>query len=192
MVTFLVTGANEENVESTANYRKLWPAQPARQSIISRVLKSSHRAHHLQAMAGQIVKLGTRSRSTAGSSVPRKMPRSFSGRCLGAIAMAKLLGEPDATYMLSLLERHPDALQKFGTGIKRFFKKRTTEDTNCFWLERAHGSPTDFSYISCVNAKGKSLCQEFAKACRQAVQPQLTKRKMEHFKTNGDADGEVM
>ena len=51
--------------------------------------------------------------------------------------------------------------------------------------------PTDFSFYSCVNAKGNSLYQEFAEACRQAVQPFLDAAKKEHFEQYGDAEGKV-
>jgi hypothetical protein len=42
-----------------------------------------------------------------------------------------------------------------------------------------------------VNAKGKSLEQEFAEACRQAVQPELDAAKKAHFQKHGDAEGKV-
>jgi hypothetical protein len=53
------------------------------------------------------------------------------------------------------------------------------------------GSRTDFSYGSCVDAKGKSLYQQFADACRQAVQEDLIRAKKEHFEQYGDSNGKV-
>jgi hypothetical protein len=101
------------------------------------------------------------------------------------------INEHDSQVLRDLLERHPEAHQKIGCGVKRFFRDHTDQGTDCFWLERKDGSFTDFSYISCVNAKGKSLYQEFAEACRQAVQPDLDAAKKEHFEKHGDAEGTV-
>jgi hypothetical protein len=97
----------------------------------------------------------------------------------------------DSLLLRGLLERHPEAHQKFGCGIKRFFKRKSDKGTDCFWIEREDGTQTDFSYRDCVDAKGKSLLQEFAEACREAVQPQLDEAKREHFRKFGDADGKV-
>jgi hypothetical protein len=99
--------------------------------------------------------------------------------------------EEDSEFLRALVQRHPESVQKIGLGIKRFFRAGTGQSTDCFWLERIDGSTTDFSYKSCVNAKGKSLYQEFAEACRQAVQADLTRAKKEHFEKFGDADGKV-
>lgn len=101
------------------------------------------------------------------------------------------VNEQDSQLLRNLLERHPEAHQKIGHGVKRFFRDRTDQGTDCFWLQRENGSSTDFSYISCVNAKGKSLYQEFAEACRQAVQPDLDAAKKAHFEKHGDTEGKV-
>jgi Protein of unknown function (DUF3223) len=87
------------------------------------------------------------------------------------------IGEQDSQLLRALLERHPEAHQKIGIGIKRFFRAAAIYGTDCFWLERDDGTRTDFSYQSCVDAKGKSLYQEFAEACKEAVQPELTAAK---------------
>ena len=47
------------------------------------------------------------------------------------------------------------------------------------------GGPT------CVDAKGKSLDQEFAEACREAVQPDLIATKREYLGEHGDNEGRV-
>lgn len=101
------------------------------------------------------------------------------------------INEQDSQFLRNLLPRHPEAGQKIGCGVKRFFRDRTKEGTNCFWLERQDGSTTDFSYPSCVKAKGNSLAQEFAEACRQAVKPELDAAKQAHFQQHGNADGKV-
>ena len=64
----------------------------------------------------------------------------------------------DDHYILSsLIEYHPNAYQKIGVGIKTFFKAQTKKGTSCFWLERKDGTTIDFSFITAVKAKGKSV-----------------------------------
>jgi hypothetical protein len=101
------------------------------------------------------------------------------------------INEEDSEFLRGLLERHPDAVQKIGCGVERFFRGGTGQGTDCFWLERRDGTRTDFSYITCANARAKPLYQEFAEACRQAVQPSLKTAKRKHFETHGDAEGKV-
>lgn len=99
--------------------------------------------------------------------------------------------EEDSHILRDLLERHPKAPQKIECGVKGFYKAGTGKGTDCFHLERLDGTPTDFSYISCVNAKGKSLYQEFAEACSQAVREDLAQAKRAHFDKDSDAEGKV-
>ncbi len=102
------------------------------------------------------------------------------------------INEEDSGHLDKLLERHPEAAQKIGCGIKRFYRQRTDKGTSCFWLERTDGRETDFSYPTCVDAKGKSLYQEFAEACREAVQPDLIATKRAYFGEHGDDEGRVV
>lgn len=102
-----------------------------------------------------------------------------------------LIPEPDSAYLLNLLERHPRAQQKFGDGVSHFFKKKTDQGTFCFWLRRNDGSETDFSFYDCVSGKSKSPLQEFAEACRTAVEPELALHKARHFEEHGDAENKV-
>lgn len=84
--------------------------------------------------------------------------------------------------LFSLVERHPDAIQKIGCGIKRFYKAPAEGGTSCFWIERNDGSKTDFSFYKAVKAKSNSLYQEFSEACRKSVQYDLVIAKEEHFR----------
>ncbi len=56
---------------------------------------------------------------------------------------ASIDGE-DHLSLLDLIERHPEAVQKIGSEIKRFYKAPTELGTSCFWIERTDGSNTDF------------------------------------------------
>lgn len=60
-----------------------------------------------------------------------------------------------------------------------------------FWLERADGSWTDFSFPTAISAKPKPQSQEFADACRGVVASDLRAAKLRHFKTHGDEQGRV-
>ena len=103
-------------------------------------------------------------------------------------ANAEIKGE-DHEHLLALIERHPDAVQKIGVGITYFYKAPTEMGTSCFWIHRIDGSKTDFSYLSAVTAKSKSLYQKFADACRHAVRNDLRKTKEEFFKNHADEKG---
>jgi hypothetical protein len=103
----------------------------------------------------------------------------------------KTIEGEEHTLLLAVLERHPEALQKIGVGVVKFYKAPTELGTSCFWIERTDGSKTDFSYITAVKAKGKSLYQEFAEACRNAVRADLVKTKEVFFNKYADKDGKV-
>jgi hypothetical protein len=117
---------------------------------------------------------------------------AFFRAMLGRYHNGQTISDPDSSHLRNLLDRHPEALQKIGIGVKRFFRARAVQGTDCFWLERDDAASTDFSIKSCVDAKGKSLYQEFAEACREAVQPELTRKKKVHFEMHGDSDGTVV
>lgn len=97
----------------------------------------------------------------------------------------------DNDMLLALLERHPEAAKKIGCGVKRLYKDRTALSTSCFWLERTDGTKTDFSYLSAIKAKRKSLYQEFCEACRNAVQEDLRHTKQAFFDKYGNEEGKV-
>jgi hypothetical protein len=97
----------------------------------------------------------------------------------------------DAVHLHHLIERHAEAPQKIGCGIARFYVERTDKGTCCFWLERTDGSYTDFSYISCIKARAKTLDQAFKEACREAVVDDLVAAKKAHFDAHGDESGRV-
>lgn len=115
----------------------------------------------------------------------------FFREMLNKYRVNKTIEGEDHEILLSLIERHPEAVPKIGAGISRFYKAPTEKGTSCFWLERIDKSKTDFSYIYSVNAKGKSLYQEFADACRNCVNADLVKTKEAFYKNNADYEGKV-
>ncbi|MDQ3564214.1 MAG: DCL family protein [Pseudomonadota bacterium] len=121
----------------------------------------------------------------------KKGAKQFFREMLARYRNSQNINDEDAEHLHNLLERHPEAPEKIGCGVKRFFKAQTDKGTSCFWLEREDGSRTDFSYITCVDSKRKSLYQEFAEACREAVQEELQRAKKHHFEAHRDSEGKV-
>lgn len=121
----------------------------------------------------------------------KKDAKQFFKEMLARYRNNQNINEEDSEHLQNLLERHPEAREKIGCGVRRFFKAPTDQGTSCFWLQREDESCTDFSYYTCVDKKGKSLYQEFAEACRQAVSEDLQKAKRDHFETHGDSESRV-
>jgi len=121
----------------------------------------------------------------------KKDAKMFFKNMLSRYRNKQEISSDDAPLLRVLLERHPEAVEKIGCGVKRFYRDGTGMGTDCFWIERDDGSKTDFSYISCVDAKSNSLYQEFAEACRQAVQADLDHAKVRHFEVHGNGEGKV-
>jgi hypothetical protein len=80
----------------------------------------------------------------------------FFSDMLGRYRDGEDISEIDSILLRDLLNRHPDAQQKIGTGVKRFFRA-PSGPTSCFWIEQNDGTPIDFSFQKCVNAKEKPL-----------------------------------
>lgn len=58
------------------------------------------------------------------------------------------LDEPEHSFLLCVLFRHPDAVEKIGPGV-RAFRVTTTEYKNrCFEAIRVDGSTMEFSYVT--------------------------------------------
>jgi Protein of unknown function (DUF3223) len=118
--------------------------------------------------------------------MPRKKPvhlpsREFSSRDEAAEFFSSMLGryrdgesvsEDDDRLLYELLLRHPDAIEKIGSGIARFYRARAEQGTSCFHIERTDGTRTDFSLNRCITSKLQDL-------------------KVAHFQTHADAYGRV-
>lgn len=93
------------------------------------------------------------------------------------------LSAADDLLLFELLQQHPEADDKIGVGISKFYRDRSnSHPTSCFHLKRHNASCTDFSVPSCISAKQRTSQQDFYVACRFAVTPVLTKQKAELFK----------
>jgi hypothetical protein len=75
---------------------------------------------------------------------------------LGRYYNKQEIGEEDSQLLVNLLDRHPDAGEKIGCGVKRFFKTSADHGTECFWLEREDGTSVHFSHEPGITGKRKS------------------------------------
>ena len=90
----------------------------------------------------------------------------------------------DDQILFEVIQRHPEATEKIGGGIKRFYREKSnSHPTSCFHLERYDGSTTDFSVPSCISSKKPTVEQAFYEACRTAVTHNLIIKKEEKFKS---------
>jgi hypothetical protein len=104
----------------------------------------------------------------------------------------------DHEDLLALLERydaaHGEEDSKIGLGVD-FFVVRTNYGsggpTRGFWVHRINESVTDFSFLWAIRGIPKPQAQEFADACRSAVDRELKIAKRRFFETYADANGLV-
>lgn len=90
-----------------------------------------------------------------------------------------LLVGKDFEMVADLIERHPKAKEKKGSGIKKIWIKKCNDwgKNNQFIIERIDGSLMDFSYKNCLNEKLPSFRQWFNAACRNTIADQIIKFK---------------
>lgn len=96
------------------------------------------------------------------------------------------LSQDDDVILFELLQRHPEAAEKIGEGVKCFYRSKSLiHPTSCFHIERIDGTATDFSYATCISGNASSLAQQFYEACRFAVSEKLIHEKGRLFKEAG-------
>ncbi len=80
---------------------------------------------------------------------------------------------PDLEFLTALLNRHPKAILKIGSGIHCIFVRvnRAFGDQRGFWLQRLDGSETDWSFIECITPSDQR--KKFASAARAAIAYQV-------------------
>lgn len=75
-------------------------------------------------------------------------------------------GVEDDEFLRDLVALHPDATDKVGSGIERFEVRRNGNNEG-FWIIRADGSATDFSFVKCLY--GTSQEAKVQSAMRDAI-----------------------
>ena len=58
--------------------------------------------------------------------------------------------DEDALILAKALQRHPQAIEKIGSGIAHFHVRSAEYRTKCFWVTRTDETTEKFSYKSCV------------------------------------------
>ena len=113
----------------------------------------------------------------------KKEALTFFKEMLSRYVDKEKISPTDDHLLFELIQRHPEAEDKIGVGIKSFFRVRSLEfSSSCFHLIRHDGSRTDFSYKSCVTSTSPTLEQYFYKACRNSITPRLHTDKEKIFK----------
>jgi len=89
------------------------------------------------------------------------------------------LGEPEHSFLMEMLKRHPEYRKKLGPGV-RAFRVTTSEYKNrCFEVIRVDGTETDFSYTKCVTEP--TPLTDFTKALKKSVERQVWEAKEKVF-----------
>lgn len=111
-----------------------------------------------------------------------KTKKDLLAKLKGMLHAAELgveLGEPEHSFLMEMLKRHPEGKKKVGPGV-RAFRVTTSEYKNrCFEVIRVDGTETDFSYTKCVTEP--TPLTELTKALRKAVERQLWEAKEKVF-----------
>jgi hypothetical protein len=97
----------------------------------------------------------------------------------------------DSVDLWELLQRHPERIQKIGTGISRFEVMDDGRGHQCFRLVRVDMSSTDFSYLCCVRGQAPSQKQQVALAFREVVRHDIIEAMERFFAEHADGRGMV-
>lgn len=92
-------------------------------------------------------------------------------------------------FLLGLIERHREYVQKVGAGVERFTVESDGWGRFCFWIHRVDGTDTDVSFVECIRSSGTR--QDFTAALRHAVADQVIDFRHKHFQQHADPDGFV-
>jgi hypothetical protein len=94
----------------------------------------------------------------------------------------------DASALMWLLQQHPAAIEKIGSGVCRFTTWVTPYGNKGFRIVRADGSSTDFSYLKCLNGSGP-LPTLVKQAMRTAIRDEMLAYKEKYFLSREDEFG---
>lgn len=61
--------------------------------------------------------------------------------------------EPDHSFLLALISRHPRAAEKVGAGVRHFTVEPAMHGTRCFYVNRVDGTKDDFCTSKCVRGR---------------------------------------
>lgn len=108
--------------------------------------------------------------------------RKFFTEMLARYADGEFVNSEDEDPLYEFLERHPEAEEKIGTGVKAFFRQKSPDHpTSCFHILRVDGETTDFGLGACLTGRAPGLRQAFYEACRRSVVAPLMQQKQALF-----------
>lgn len=109
----------------------------------------------------------------------KKALRDHVRRILHRPRAAQWLDPSELEFLKSLLLLHPEAVRKIGCGVEGIWVGPNEFKQPTFFLKRTDGTTTDFSYLSCITPP--SEIDDFKKACRRAIDPQVYAFKLAAF-----------
>jgi hypothetical protein len=65
------------------------------------------------------------------------------------------VNDEDGNDLASLLQRHPRAAEKIGSGIAHFEVMSAEYNSKCFWVVRTDETMERFSYPACIGPESK-------------------------------------
>lgn len=85
------------------------------------------------------------------------------------------ISKENEKFFHDLIERHPEKLQKIGSGVKEFRVVQNATNRKALGLDiiRIDGSRIDISWKTCVSGKGATIEKKLKSAMRQAVGEQI-------------------
>lgn len=118
----------------------------------------------------------------------KKEAQLYFREILNRYELGCILGSTDLKDVIALIDRHPERDMKIGSGISyvKIVQNPEYQNKRCFWLFRNDGTDTDFSYLTCINGKAKTIEQEFVEACRVSIMDQIIEYKTDFFSRDGD------
>jgi hypothetical protein len=102
-------------------------------------------------------------------------------RLVAQYANGAIANQADTEFLSDLLELHPSCAGKVGAGIRafRFEKNPVYPRTRTIFIDRIDGSPTDFSWVKCLDGETPERLKRAA--MRNAVVDQIIEFKREVF-----------
>ncbi len=129
-------------------------------------------------MSAQPVCIGTRVYATKSAALDAI-------RCIRNEVYARTYTLPwEDSYLRDLIELHPDAEEKIGSGIDYFEARQNIGGTIGFWIVRVDGSETDFSFIRCLTPASHDVRVRIA--MRREVRDQIAEYRSEFFSLDTD------
>ena len=102
-------------------------------------------------------------------------------RILNSYDYGEKLSESDFEEIKSLIQVHPDFENKFNFEISQIIVDKVKFNTKSFQVIKPDLDRVVFSYLKCINGQHKPQTK-YNKACRDTVQNDLQKVKLEYFK----------